>query len=517
MGKVLIPGGGGGGAISDDITLRQSDVPVGLTAVTSDSDDEIVEGTLTTTASPDKVLKDETFYNTETHQKESGTIENMEAQTITPGASAQTVSCTGKYMTGDVTINAVAGLSAGNIANGVTVGGVAGTYKGLGNATPEHVLKGEKFSTASLSNATGTMTVSSVLSFSAAAYGGKQILLKWQNPAQAAGRPFSGIAINYSTSGYPGEGGSRIYTGVGNNSAASGWSQAIVTMPAYGTKYYFSAFYYATCSAGNIHSATVNATATTQSEVWKTYTSSGSYTIPTGYTKVDIFCVGGGSSGRTAAYAKKSSGLKCAGGGGGGGYTKTVNGVSVSAGDVLNVVVGAGGAGSTAASTSYGTSYYNAGGASSVSRSGTTLCTASGGSVDNYWGTGAPHDADNGCNGGSGGGEAAYPMAAGSAGGSNGSRGGGDDGGKGQGTTTRAWGSSTGTLYAGGGGGGAVQSSSNDYQAGAGGAGGGGNGWGTAGSANTGGGGGGGNYMQGYPTKTSSGAGGSGIVLLHVY
>lgn len=158
MGKILIPGGGGGGAISDDITLRQSDVPVGLTAVTYDSDDEIVEGTLTTTASPDKVLKDETFYNTETHQKESGTIESMESQTITPGASAQTVSCTGKYMTGDVTINAVAGLSAGNIANGVTVGGVAGTYKGLGNATQNQVLNGCTFSTGTLSNASGTMT-----------------------------------------------------------------------------------------------------------------------------------------------------------------------------------------------------------------------------------------------------------------------------------------------------------------------------------------------------------------------
>lgn len=158
MGKILIPGGGGGGVSSDDVTVKQSDVPVGLTAVTFDSDDEIVEGTLTTTVTSDKVLKDETFYNTETHQKESGTIESMEAQTITPGASAQTVSCTGKYMTGDVTINAVAGLSAGNIANGVTVGGVAGTYKGLGNATQAQVLSGRTFSTASLSNASGTMT-----------------------------------------------------------------------------------------------------------------------------------------------------------------------------------------------------------------------------------------------------------------------------------------------------------------------------------------------------------------------
>lgn len=158
MGKILIPGGGGGGVSSDDVTVKQSDVPVGLTTVTSDSDDEIVEGTLTTTATSDKVLKDETFYNTETHQKESGTIESMEAQTIIPGSSEQIVSCTGKYMTGDVTINAVSGLTAGNIAYGVTVGGVNGTYKGLGSATQNQVLNGCTFSTETLSNASGTMT-----------------------------------------------------------------------------------------------------------------------------------------------------------------------------------------------------------------------------------------------------------------------------------------------------------------------------------------------------------------------
>ena len=36
----------GGGGISDDITARQNDVLKGKTAITSDSDDEIVEGTL---------------------------------------------------------------------------------------------------------------------------------------------------------------------------------------------------------------------------------------------------------------------------------------------------------------------------------------------------------------------------------------------------------------------------------------------------------------------------------------
>ena len=45
MGELFINVSGGGG-ISDDITARQNDVLKGKTAITSDSDDEIVEGTL---------------------------------------------------------------------------------------------------------------------------------------------------------------------------------------------------------------------------------------------------------------------------------------------------------------------------------------------------------------------------------------------------------------------------------------------------------------------------------------
>lgn len=49
------------------------------------------------------------------------------------------------------------GLSAGNLAQGVTKCGLTGTYKGLGNAGVADVRKGKTFSTGSLSNATGTM------------------------------------------------------------------------------------------------------------------------------------------------------------------------------------------------------------------------------------------------------------------------------------------------------------------------------------------------------------------------
>lgn len=60
----------------------------------------------------------------------NGGIASMGAQTVTPGNAAKTVSCSGKYMTGNVTVKAVAGLTAANIKKGVTVGGVTGTWEG---------------------------------------------------------------------------------------------------------------------------------------------------------------------------------------------------------------------------------------------------------------------------------------------------------------------------------------------------------------------------------------------------
>ncbi len=67
--------------------------------------------------------------------KVTGNIASMGAQTVTPGNSAKTVSCSGKYMTGNVTVQAVANLTAANIKKGVTVGGVTGTWEGY-VATP---------------------------------------------------------------------------------------------------------------------------------------------------------------------------------------------------------------------------------------------------------------------------------------------------------------------------------------------------------------------------------------------
>ena len=239
----------------------------------------------------------------------------------------------------------------------------------------------------------------------------------------------------------------------------------------------------------------------------KTFTSSQTWTVPAGVTKVTVFLVGGGGSG---AFSDSIGG-----GGGGAGYTKTAT-VNTTPGSSISVTVGSGGG----ARTSWGNG--NNGGTSSFG----SLCSVGGGQ-----GAQSPLDNDNmgwprGGNGGSGGGSGMWVdiYTSASYGGSDGSDG--DywkndngvrlDGGSGQGTTTRAWGQSGQTLYAGGGGGGGTGNASNPTRGGAGGDGGGGKGGGyasagTNGTANTGGGGG-GTGREAW--NKASGAGGSGIVLI---
>ena len=193
---------------------------------------------------------------------------------------------------------------------------------------------------------------------------------------------------------------------------------------------------------------------------------------------IDIFCVGGGGGGGAS--------------GGCGGRTTTVRAKTVTAGTSYIVTVGAGGAeGAPGGNSSFGSLASAAGGGGPGGAGG------SGGG-----GSGLYLSSSNKANGGNGGSD-----------GANGVNGYGTDGfrnGTGQGTTTREFGESYGTLYAGGGGG------AGDYDCalGSGGAGGGGAGgsiWdngpkaGGAGATNLGGGGGGG---------STGGAGGSGIVII---
>lgn len=172
------------------------------------------------------------------------------------------------------------------------------------------------------------------------------------------------------------------------------------------------------------------------------FTYSGTFTVPKGVKSVDLFLVGGGGKGGTWSqlFIEGQDTQNWGGNGGGGGYTKTVKGVTVTPGNSYSIVVGDG-----CQSWAYNVTY--TGGKSS----GLGYSTNGG-----Y--------AGNSGKGGSGGGKGGYLSSVylthGGNGGYNGSNGYGNgensssttaNGPSGQGTTTRAFGESSGTLYAGGG------------------------------------------------------------------
>ena len=206
------------------------------------------------------------------------------------------------------------------------------------------------------------------------------------------------------------------------------------------------------------------------------FTSSGVFTVPKGVKQLQVFCVGGGSD-------------SASDNGGGGGYT-TTNTMQVQNMKTISVTVASGQSntivGDITANGSSGTSNGGSGGGRAQFELG--------------WGTG---NAQPGGSDGSDGYAYRHPV--------------GDTikFSSGQGTTTRAFGEITGTLYAGGGGGGSSAFSFNVMTGANGGAGGGGNGfrWNKFnsndnrdagdGATNTGGGGGG-----------NDGKGGSGIAII---
>lgn len=171
-----------------------------------------------------------------------------------------------------------------------------------------------------------------------------------------------------------------------------------------------------------------------------------------GTSSIDVFLVGGGGGSNSKTVSTDYGTVHS--GGGGGGYTKTQKSVSVSANSAISVSIGAGGgAGSSGGTTTVkvnGNSYSASGGAAGGAPgwSGSNTVCGSGGS------------------GGSGGGAASSGGFAGGSGGSDGGNGSGgrsnvfptSSAGSGQGTTTRAFGESSGELfsYGGSGGGGSV-------------------------------------------------------------
>lgn len=78
MAEAILIKSGGGGTTSDDVTATRNDVLKGTTAITSDSDDDAIDGTLELTgnALPENVLIGRTFYNIDAHTKLVGAMPN---------------------------------------------------------------------------------------------------------------------------------------------------------------------------------------------------------------------------------------------------------------------------------------------------------------------------------------------------------------------------------------------------------------------------------------------------------
>lgn len=336
------------------------------------------------------------------------------------------------------------------------------------------------------------------------------------------GRPaanWTGCNVRRSTSAAPTSrtAGDSVYSGAGNSivltssSTVNGYNDG---SRAANTTYYYSLFSYLTIANTTYWSTTYrSASGVARNYVGATVTiySTQNWSVPTGWRSIQIFGVGGGAGG--------AGGQVMARGGGGGGRTKTSGAISVMPGTSYPVTIGLGGRGGLADGTAADSATHG-GGKGGDTKLG-SLFSVGGGDGGWYYRTSA--EGYSGGWGGSGGGAQGYYAegsslnSPGAKGGSDGTKGGSVQGsrdghmwwgGEGQGSTTRAWGSSSGTLYAGGGGGGGRGNQSG----GAGGAGGGGaggsSGPGANGTANTGGGGGGG-YQS-----NAGGSGGSGIMII---
>ena len=141
MGRILMTGGGGGADL-DVITAEADDILSGKVIV--DKDGNPLTGTLTLSgdAGAGDVLSGKTFYTTNPKSKQTGTMGTMGGGTYTPKAAQQTVSCSGKKMTGDIVIKGDGNLVAGNILNGKSIFGVAGNVRKVAKLTKQYSTSG---------------------------------------------------------------------------------------------------------------------------------------------------------------------------------------------------------------------------------------------------------------------------------------------------------------------------------------------------------------------------------------
>ncbi|MDW2799905.1 hypothetical protein RZO55_20240 [Clostridium boliviensis] len=147
MGKIWMPGGGGGADL-EMVTAERPDVLTGKVIV--DKDGNPLAGTMPDNGAVNQSLGINSTYTIPKgyHNGLGKVIQNvasMAGQTINPTASQQTVSSSGKYMTGNVVVNGVSNLTAANIRKGVNVGGVVGSFQGYVPTASDLYLRGNSY------------------------------------------------------------------------------------------------------------------------------------------------------------------------------------------------------------------------------------------------------------------------------------------------------------------------------------------------------------------------------------
>lgn len=126
MGKILIPGSSGGGVSSDDVTASKAQVLQGYKTVTTDSDDEVVEGTMVNRGN---VVDTVSFENA---HWESKFVARMEEGYY--GQAGQWKPCVAIPY---AVLANVAGIDASKMLDTLTVAGVRGTIPVRGYRGPD--------------------------------------------------------------------------------------------------------------------------------------------------------------------------------------------------------------------------------------------------------------------------------------------------------------------------------------------------------------------------------------------
>lgn len=289
MSELLLPIGGSGGTSSDELSATKANVLSGKTAVTKDSDDEAVVGTMpdnsTTTSNGTVPGINSSYPNVPTREGENlqynvdtngvkrinmeppkgyypgggGSYIDRPASDFGDAAASQVLS--GVRFTSENGLN-IQGSIADRGTNQYGNFGEGSDYYAI-NGLPEGHYKSNGFSWApearisktalrnalgiraniirsgySIAGVAGTLSVQSAISFSAAAISYNTIRISWKNPARG---PWQGVFIQMSTSGNPGTGGgSRAYTGRGNSSSANASNYVDITGLNANTTYYFT-------------------------------------------------------------------------------------------------------------------------------------------------------------------------------------------------------------------------------------------------------------------------------------